>query len=96
MKKKIIATISCALAVFAFTGCGQTASIAFNGSYWNKDTSNETPAGKEEIIEYGVYSVEENELWNKTQTNAVHCMTARPQICSKKGDLLQVSLFAYL
>ena len=71
MKKKIIATISCALAVFAFTGCGQTASIAFNGSYWNKDTSNETPAGKEEIIEYGVYSVEENELWNKTQTNAV-------------------------
>lgn len=72
MKKKIIATISCALAVFALAGCGQTtSSIAFNGSYWNKDTSNETPAGKEEVIEYNVYSVDENELWNKTQTNSV-------------------------
>ena len=72
MKKKIIATISCALAVFALAGCGQTtSSIAFNGSYWNKDTSNDTPAGKEEFIEYSVYSVEENDLWNKTQTNAI-------------------------
>lgn len=72
MKKKFIATVSCALAVFALAGCGQsTSSLAYNGSYWNKDTSGETPAGKEEVIEYGVYSVDGNDLWSKTQTNEI-------------------------
>ncbi len=71
MKKKFIAAISGALALFAFASCGQTTPpTTFTGSYWNQNTASETPVGKEEVIEYKVYSVDEKDgLWNKTQQN---------------------------
>ena len=72
MKKKILVAVSGILAAAMLTACGQTAAgTTYNGSYWNKDTSDEKVTGKTETLEYNVYSAEEKDgLWNKTQSNS--------------------------
>lgn len=71
MKKKILAAISLTLSVLAFASCSGAASeTAYVGSYWNKDTTNETPAGKTETLEYIVESDDgSNKLWNNARKN---------------------------
>ncbi len=71
MKKKILAAVSLTLSVLAFASCSSAAAeTVYVGSYWNKDTTNETPAGKTETLEYIVESDDgSNKLWNNARKN---------------------------
>lgn len=71
MKKKILAAISLTLSVLAFASCsGSASTTAYAGSYWNKDTTNETAVGKTETLEYIVESDDgTNKLWNNARKN---------------------------
>lgn len=92
MKKKILVAVSGILAAAVLTACGQTAATTtYNGSYWNKDTSDEIAAGKTETLEYNVYATEEKDgLWNKTQANSVLSFKTT-NVISESGQTLSSS-----
>lgn len=71
MKKKILALIASATALFALASCGSSsAGTSYNGAYWFK-SNDEKLAAKTERIEYKVYfSKGDGTLWNNSKLNS--------------------------
>lgn len=72
MNKKVIASISGALTLLSLASCGSSVSgTNYNGTYWNKDASNQIVLGQTETLEYKVYSSsgKDLQLWNEGLTN---------------------------